>query len=360
LVVVHHVAISYGSIGSWFYVEPRPVPPGLRLALSVFDAFNQFFFMGFFFFLAGCFAPSSLERKGVGRFALERVVRLGIPLFVFVFGVYSWVEFIGWQGRQAGRPVHWWPGGEWRWLDHLGPGPLWFVEALFVLSLLYAGGRAAGVISKNLALPRPSLSLVARFSIALALLSFAARFAFPVGYEFWRFQLGFFPQYLLLFAGGIASRRARFVEEIPVAWLRPALVICAACALALAVVLAPIILGGAGEETVRKYRGGPHWQSGLLCLIEAVECPAAIIALVLLFRDRVAGDDRFFQFWGVNSYAVYIIHAPIAVGLAVALRDWEAPVLLKFAATSVASVAVCAALSHWVIRRIPGAKRVFG
>ncbi len=49
LVVVFHTAITYGSIGSWFYQEIEPSGASSSLLLTFFVLTIQAFFMGFFF-----------------------------------------------------------------------------------------------------------------------------------------------------------------------------------------------------------------------------------------------------------------------------------------------------------------------
>jgi hypothetical protein len=53
LVVLHHTAITYGAIGGWYYNE-IPTDGSLSSMLLVFFCtFNQAWFMGLFFLLAG-------------------------------------------------------------------------------------------------------------------------------------------------------------------------------------------------------------------------------------------------------------------------------------------------------------------
>ena len=52
LVILHHMSITYGGAGSWYYTEGG-APELTRLLLTVFTATNQAFFMGFFFLMAG-------------------------------------------------------------------------------------------------------------------------------------------------------------------------------------------------------------------------------------------------------------------------------------------------------------------
>ncbi|GAA3306176.1 hypothetical protein [Nonomuraea dietziae] len=62
LVVLHHVALTYGNIPVWYHVEPAQDPSGL--ALDVLVMFDQAFFMGLFFLLSGFFTPGSHDRQG--------------------------------------------------------------------------------------------------------------------------------------------------------------------------------------------------------------------------------------------------------------------------------------------------------
>ncbi|MFG2091960.1 acyltransferase [Streptomyces sp. NPDC048612] len=78
LVVLHHTAITYSNFPAWYYTEPTQ--DGSRQALGAFVTFNQAFFMGFLFMVAGYFTPPSYDRKGARLFYRDRLKRLGIPL----------------------------------------------------------------------------------------------------------------------------------------------------------------------------------------------------------------------------------------------------------------------------------------
>ena len=85
LVVLHHVALVYGAGAPFYYVEPPITDPLAFLVLLVFVLFNQAWFMGALFLIAGYFTPGSFDRKGSGSFLKGRLVRLGIPLIIFYF-----------------------------------------------------------------------------------------------------------------------------------------------------------------------------------------------------------------------------------------------------------------------------------
>ena len=98
LVVLHHVALVYGAAEpSFYYFEPPFTDPLAYLILLVFVLSNQSWFMGAFFLLAGYFTPGSFDRKGPGSFLKARLLRLGIPIILFIF-VLSPISSIGyWQ-----------------------------------------------------------------------------------------------------------------------------------------------------------------------------------------------------------------------------------------------------------------------
>ena len=84
LVVLHHLSITYGASGDWYYNEVEG-DAFSTLILTGFTATNQSFFMGFFFLISAYFTRISLERKAIGTFVKDRSIRLGIPLIIFYF-----------------------------------------------------------------------------------------------------------------------------------------------------------------------------------------------------------------------------------------------------------------------------------
>ncbi len=83
LVLFHHAAITYGASGDWYYKEVRTGPDLSSQLLSLFSGFNQAFFMGLFFLLAGYFTLGAVERHGAAVYIRERAVRLGLPLIIY-------------------------------------------------------------------------------------------------------------------------------------------------------------------------------------------------------------------------------------------------------------------------------------
>lgn len=88
LVVIVHVAVTYSGIGSWFYIENKPLSNISFYSFLFFETFNQAFFMSMFFFIAAYFIPPSLDKKGAKKFIKDRLFRLGVPTIIFIFIIF--------------------------------------------------------------------------------------------------------------------------------------------------------------------------------------------------------------------------------------------------------------------------------
>lgn len=87
------------------------------------------------FLVAGLLTRPSVDRKGPGRFAADRLLRLGVPFVVFALLLWPLLEYalLRWL---ANAPEL----GEYlRAEGSLDTGVLWLVGALLVFSLTYAG-----------------------------------------------------------------------------------------------------------------------------------------------------------------------------------------------------------------------------
>ena len=116
----------YGGIPPFYYWEPPTNDPLAGLALLVFVLFNQAWFMGAFFLLAGYFTPGSFDRKGPGVFLKDRLLRLGIPLLIWIF-VLNPISSIGYFQMPASLTGNTAPL-TWQVYPYLlGLGPLWFI-----------------------------------------------------------------------------------------------------------------------------------------------------------------------------------------------------------------------------------------
>jgi fucose 4-O-acetylase-like acetyltransferase len=358
LLVLHHSAVTYGGDGIWFYKEQSADMLTAAL-LTLFVAVDQAFFMAFYFAIAAYFAEGSLQRKGARQFVASRLLRLGVPLAVqilvigpllsYVLSVVAW----GFEGSLG---------------DHLAiyvlrdrvvePGSLWFVAALLLFSLAYAGwwrrsGRAEDDASDR---PLPSDLAMAMFALGIGLLTFVLRLAYPVGRVLrpFGFQLAHFTQYIAWFIVGLLARQRGWLDSLGNdrgrAWGRVAILLILAAPLV-------FVAGGALGGSTAPFMGGMHWQSLVYAVLEQFLCLGMILGLLVAFRDRYHRQGALARELSSSAYAVYIIHTPVLVCITLAMRNWAVFPLVKFALASWLTVLACFPVAA-AVRRLPGARSI--
>jgi glucan biosynthesis protein C len=357
LVIAHHLMVIYADGGGWIYHEGRQ--DDITSALGGwFCAVNQSYFMGLFLFVAAYFVPGAYARKGPGRFLVDRLIRLGIPL-----AFYGWVlrpSLIYWGMRPAMYRTFWaWYTGEYfRVYGIIGGGPLWFIETLLLFSVLYVLGRI-------LVRPRPALPVresrfpgngtIALFALLVAVASFLVRLVSPVNDTFAPLNLQFanFAQYIALFVVGLAAYRRNWLAALPdgVGWLW----LCIGILLIL--VYAPLGLLAGATESADSFLGGWHWQALVFALWETFLCVSACVGLISLFRRRLDRQGPLARELSRSAYTAYLIHEPVITVLAALTAGVTIYPLLKFVLATVVSIPLCFGLSN-LIRRLPYADRI--
>lgn len=360
LVMMVHLSITYGGEGSWYYKEGEPDQLS-GIVLTVHNAVNQSFFMGCLFLISGYFTPASLDRKGPRRFLIDRLVRLGIPLLLYDRVMYPFIVY--WLARH-GVVNHIgsfrdWVG--WYYTSfQIGQGPLWFVEALLLFGFVYmawwlAGRSRTRATDGDGKLPS-ALSLVL-LGVFLGVATFLVRLQWPIGWAFapLNFQFPFFSQYIVMFSLGVVAYRRQWLTRVPPAMGRWALTLAAVFIFILLPAL--FFLGGAASGDVSRYIGGYHWQALAMALWEQPLGVLLTVGLLVLFRERLNRHNGLSQAASANSYATYVIHAPVLVVFTLMVRDIHLYPLLKFAVVTLIAVPLCFALAG-LVRQLPGARRV--
>lgn len=369
LVVLHHVSLVYGaSVTPFYYFEPPFTDPLAFLAFLVFALFNQAWFMGAFFLLAGYFTPGSYKRKGPGSFLKDRLVRLGIPilLFTFVLSPISWIGLFKMPAEITGitTPLSWqaYPA-------LIGLGPLWFVAMLLIFCFGYAGWRWLTRSRPSTAVedssPPGYLSLVV-FALGLAVVSYLVRIVIPLGQSFTLGiyflsfpTLAYLPQYLSFFVVGAVASRHDWFRTLPesMGWVGLAAAIVAS------VVLFPLAISGHWfslqiSESIGNAFGYGQWQSAVYALWDSIFALGMCLWVIPLFRRLLGRSGTLGKFLARNSYAVYVFHIPVVVFLALAIRGVGLPPIPKAALASLIIVPASFIVAY-VARKIPGASRVF-
>ncbi len=360
LVVLHHAALVYGAGAPFYYVEPPFTEPLAYIVLLAFALFNQGWFMGALFLIAGYFTPGSYERKGAGSFLKGRLVRLGIPLLVFYF-VLSPLSSIGYWQMPPELTGITDPLSVFAYPFLLGLGPMWFVALLLIFDFGYAlwrrltRSREAAPIGES---SPPGYFWVIIFTLALALVTYLLRYIIPLGREILDFPtLAYLPQYLSFFILGIVASRRDWLRTIPASMGAAGFV----TALVATVILFPFGLSGQlfslELADPAPFLGSGSWQSGVYALWDSIFAVGMTLAALTFFRRYFDGDSSLGSFLTQQSYAVYLIHIPVIVFIAIGLKGVELPALLMFVLLSVVVVPVCFALA-FLLRKIPGVSRV--
>jgi surface polysaccharide O-acyltransferase-like enzyme len=366
LVIMFHLAITYGAAGSWYYQDPTK-DTLTSVILTILTATVQAFFMGLLFLISAYFTPGSYDRKGAGPFLRDRLLRLGIPLLIYDIVIDPFVAYIatGFQGSYWNFYASYLLS-----LRGIGQGHVWFIEALFYFTIFYALWRLltkkwsnslAQMTSKAPSVdtthihPYPTYKDMILYIVGLALVDFLVRLWLPIGwtFQFLNFQFPFFPQYISMFILGIIAYRRSWFTRIPDAmgrvWLWVAII---------DLLLFPVVaIGGGAINHLEYFAGGLHRQAFFYALWEAIMCVAMCTGLLVLFRKRFNRQGSFEKFLSANAYTVYILHPLVIVGLAYGLHTVALYPLLKYGIAVMVAVPCCFVLSA-LVRMIPYAKRI--
>ena len=361
MVIIHHAAQAYGPTGGAWPVQDAATSEWFRPFYTVNAALG----LGMLFLLAGYFTPASYERKGSRRFLRERWVRIGIPLVVFVVAVNIPLVYLA-----SGRPDPWafvkglyegaWQGAYFH---------LWFLGHLLIYTAVYVlwvrrrrpravAGRAAGRGEGRGLLPPPGNAALLGFAVVLILVTWIIRWWFPV--DSW-LPLFFvvpaepanFAQYVSLFALGVVAYRNHWFMRIPRAvgllWL----------AVGFLATVAIYALQAFNLWFTLTATGGFGWPSLLRVSLETLVCIGLSVGLIVLLREVLHQQWPLLAEMARASYAAYILHAYIVVGLQVAVLQYAWPAGVKFLAVAVAGVALSFGIGHFS-RSVPGLGLVLG
>lgn len=136
-VIVVHAATAYLLDVPWYY-EGRTTSELTGYVAGFPFLTGSIFGLGPLFLVGGWLATSSLERRGPPGFMRSRLVRLGIPALVYLAVLDPVTDWLGDRAEGRAQPLLTYLA------DPLGTrdlGPVWFIVALLLFSLTYAGWR---------------------------------------------------------------------------------------------------------------------------------------------------------------------------------------------------------------------------
>jgi glucans biosynthesis protein C len=311
--------------------------------------------------ISAYFVPGSLDRKSSAKFMKDRLVKMGVPMLIFIFCVFP---AMGYLLLHYGQPVI---NFYLSYLNIFSPqyklnfGHLWFLALLLIFSAIYVTYWLVKRPSSKAKRAFPDNAAILAFVMAMALISFVVRIWAPLNY--WVLLQLFEPfhltQYVMLFAAGVIAYREGWTDAIPEAtaklWSNIAI---------LMIILLPFVIvvtnGTQFSGGLKIFSGGLTLASLIGSIWEAFMCVSMCIALLALFKNRFSSQGQIAKLMADNSFTVYLIHIPIIVFLQYLLIGVTIDPLIKFAIVGAIGVPLVFAISHLVIRRLPYAKYILG
>ena len=362
MVIVVHLAVTYGAVGSWYYRDPATnLLTGV--ILSFISGPGMASGMGLFFLIAGYFTPGSYDRKGSKSFLQDRILRLGIPLLIYDLLIDPLVVYIA-----SGLRGSYWSFYSDYLLHEKGiaNGPVWFIAVLLLFSLIYTAWRVLSRHRTQTAAGSwklPGYRAIFGFIFALGLVSFVVRIWWPAG---WIFQLlnvpvGYLPQYISLYILGIIAYRHNWFFELTPKMGRNWSWIALIATLVFVCLVFSSMMQASGEAGSRQasfpIAGGFQWLAFTYALWESFMVVGVSIGLLVLFRQCWNYQGGLSKNLSANVYTVYLIHPLVIVGFAYAFHTVALYPLLKFVISVLIALPLCFLLSN-IIRKIPLANRI--
>jgi len=315
--------------------------------------------MGLFFLISGLVTPRSVARKGPGRFARDRLVRLGIPLAIWMLGIWTALQFaIHREGQH-----HW---TFWYALLHrhpfLEPGPMWFVEILLIYSLGYAAWRqwrqhhaspfaTRAHPSADARVPLQGRTLVL-LAAGISLATILIRPAFPfTSQQIGQIKLWQWPQYLGMFGLGIMAAQRGWLDPVPARIRRRCGQTVLLSLLALGLLFAANALAGNNTNVFGRRL---YWAPTLLGALEgplAVGTCVWLLGLAQQHLNRPPGARG--RAMARSAFAAFVVQGPIIICLQIALRPVGAPAEVKALIVACGAVASSFALAWVLVSRTP-------
>lgn len=350
-VILAHVSMAWAAMpNAWVFSEP-PVREPLLSLLRLAAVIGVLFGMPLFFMVAGIFTPASLQRKGLRRFAIDRSVRLLVPILVFVLLLTPPIEFVdtsnaGWsRGFWAFVPHAWWPFPP-------SPGPTWFLGVLLVFSLSYAVVRTIWPCRATARARLGARHLVAAAG-AVAVASYLLRLVVPMGVERWHVTIAQAPAWTAGFVLGVMAGERGWVQPLAPALARSVRRV-AWTADAITAGLVAIAATGVGVDI---FFGHGTWQSLVFAVLEGTVMVTMSLWLIDLFRRRVNHHGRLARELGRAAYAAFLVHQIVLVAVVLASRHLPGPPELKYVTVGALGVALSFGAGALLLR-VPGVSRV--
>jgi len=380
--VIHHAANPYAGDRTWFYKHPADEVERL---ISPLQLLTPSYSMAILLIFSGYLLAGSYERRPFSKYLWQKFLHLGIPLFIgfciYVPLLQYWYHYNYrpdgqislwnyywhfWHGL-GGRPDDWrWPGWPDRHLAHL-----WYIEHLFVYSLLYGlwrffFHRRSIPVDPHAAVP--GHLGIALFALLIAFATCATRVVYPQNqvhalFGFLQVEVARYPIWLPYFFLGLVAYRRQWLTRIPWRVGRWWLAIGVSFAVGEYLYAQSGWFGGWGMFTPAADGGSlapaALLQSFVKATWESFFCAGMVVGLITWFQRSFNAQGPLLHLLSENAYAVHIFHTAVLVVLQELIAPLAWSTMTKFLFVVFAGTILSVLVSHFIIRRIPGAKYVF-
>lgn len=272
VVVVLHASLPFMP---WWYWPLLPSDShDIIPNIWMFVGFVHAFVMSMFFFISGYYVPQSYEKHGFGSFVNKKIIRLGIPLITMTL-IQSVL------------------------LKKFIIGHLWYIQTLFVLSLLYAFYRKY-IMQNGLGLKiKPSVISFITMYLSLAMASIITRRYYVIGdfsyvFRFFFAEVAHYPHYLLLFLLGIITYRNNWLSTISTKFASIFLVLG---------VMSMLLIFAAKRDAFMEY-----FLSQTYSIVESFFCLSFCLSIAVLFKKFCNWENSYWKGFAKLSYGIYIFH----------------------------------------------------
>ena len=368
--------VTYGGTGGWYYIEAPPIDLSSVIFFTTLSSIGGLFqasLMGLFFLMGGYFTPKSYDRKGVSSFWKERLLRLGIPLILYIMVINPILIYIPYALGLSNFGSFPTPQGS--FLEYylsqfqslevfIGfftrTGPMWFLYVLLIFTAVYTLWRQITKIdSLQRRIPTefsiPKYFYLLLVAISLGFLTFLLRLvspidAFPLGMPF-----GFFVLYLMMFSVGIIAVRYDWIAKMRKNHVKVWAITIVATFILLNLYVA-FFVGFDSDLSV--FLGGPNLSALVFAMAENVISMGMIFVLLKIFYAKFNDQGKLLQNLSASAFYMYLIHPIVLVPVSLGFAYVPLFPVIKLAIVFPLTVILCYLLSHFFLEKIHLKKRI--
>jgi peptidoglycan/LPS O-acetylase OafA/YrhL len=364
LVVIEHAAIPYMMTDNknfWFFWDENT-----SLSFTGFVILANVIIRPVLFFISGFFFVPSVTKKGSGSLMQSKLIRLGIPLAFAMLLINPFAFYIAnlVKGNEVGNFLHY-LFTNWLIGKDTAAAHLWFLESLLTVTgiycLLYAVRPSVfKEFITDLSGRIDPLGQIGLFASVLTLSLFITTAAIGGNvYTMWSWigngviyiEPTRFINYIFYFGLGIIFHHnfSQFSLSFPFGkkiWFWLVLAILSGSALILFAFKFKLVLLNSYELI---FAGS---------LLRVLTSLSTLILLLLLFEKYLSDSSAFSRWLSRNSYAVYLIHLPVLVGLQAVFLSFSWNAFAKFPIVAFVSIVVSYLLGTYVLRQFPVMNRI--